>query len=214
MEPLDPQHLRISDTDRNKVAELLREAAGDGRIDLAELDERLEQAYAAKTYADLVPITVDLPAHHDATPVVRSAGVVNRAGTAGEATYATSFAMMSETRRSGVWDLGTLHTATAVMGSVVLDLRQARFPAGEVVINANAVMGSVEVIVDAHTAVRVDGVGIMGAFQEGRARVVPAIEPGGPSVRLRGVALMGSVEVKRKGPPGQLRRKLLGHGGS
>ena len=42
---------------------MLRQAAGDGRIDLAELDERLEATYAAKTYGELVPITVDLPVH-------------------------------------------------------------------------------------------------------------------------------------------------------
>ena len=40
-----------------RVAEL----TPDGRIDLEELDERLEATYAARTYADLVPITADLP---------------------------------------------------------------------------------------------------------------------------------------------------------
>ena len=63
--------LRVSDADRNKVADLLRDAAGEGRIDLDELEERLEATYAAKTYADLVPITHDLPAHPgDQTPAV------------------------------------------------------------------------------------------------------------------------------------------------
>src|SRR6478609_5892836 len=57
----DPTLMRISDAERHQVAEILRTAAGDGRIDLDELDERLEAAYAARTYADLVPITVDLP---------------------------------------------------------------------------------------------------------------------------------------------------------
>ena len=57
----DPDQLRISDADRHKVAEVLRDAAGEGRLDLDELDERLEATYAAKVYADLVPIVVDLP---------------------------------------------------------------------------------------------------------------------------------------------------------
>ncbi len=63
--PPDPSLLRISDSDRQKVAEVLRDAAGEGRIDLEELDERLELTWGAKTYADLVPITADLhlPAH-------------------------------------------------------------------------------------------------------------------------------------------------------
>src|SRR5512143_1948384 len=67
----DPAGMRISDAERHQVAEILREAAGEGRIDLEELDERLEATYAARTYADLVPITMDLPAHTDPrrTPV-------------------------------------------------------------------------------------------------------------------------------------------------
>ena len=63
LERPDPRQLRISDADRHQVAEILREAAGEGRLDLDELDERLEATYAARTYADLVPITADLPAH-------------------------------------------------------------------------------------------------------------------------------------------------------
>src|SRR3954452_10026799 len=59
----DPARLRISDAERHQVAEILREAAGEGRLDLEELDQRLEATYAARTYADLVPITFDLPAH-------------------------------------------------------------------------------------------------------------------------------------------------------
>ena len=61
MDTQDPSQLRISDDDRHKVAEVLREAAGEGRIDFDELDQRLEATYAARTYADLVPITLDLP---------------------------------------------------------------------------------------------------------------------------------------------------------
>src|ERR1700677_971578 len=57
----DPQHLRASDADRERIAEKVREAAGDGRLTMDELDERLDAVYAAKTYAELVPITHDLP---------------------------------------------------------------------------------------------------------------------------------------------------------
>ncbi|GAA2007247.1 DUF1707 SHOCT-like domain-containing protein [Nocardioides kribbensis] len=38
----DPMLLRISDAERHQVAEHLRRAAGEGRLDLEELDERLE----------------------------------------------------------------------------------------------------------------------------------------------------------------------------
>src|SRR6187402_1119782 len=64
----DPAQLRISDSERHQVAEILREAAGEGRLDMDELDQRLEATYAARTYADLVPITLDLPAHPHQRP--------------------------------------------------------------------------------------------------------------------------------------------------
>ena len=56
-----PDH-RASDAEREAVADRLRTAAGDGRLDPDELDERLTAAYAARTTAELVPLTADLPA--------------------------------------------------------------------------------------------------------------------------------------------------------
>jgi hypothetical protein len=205
LDPGDPRDLRISDSDRHRVAEVLREAAGDGRIDLEELDQRLEATYAAKTYGDLVPITLDLPAHTQPAPLVprppsvpSSLPARTPAGTS--PTWSASLGVMGETTRKGVWDVGHTHAATALMGSVVIDLREARFPDGEVVINANAVMGSVSVLVNAHTEVRVEGTGIMGSFTEVRAKVDAVLDQHSPLVRVRGIALMGSVDVRRKGP--------------
>ncbi|WP_188779064.1 DUF1707 SHOCT-like domain-containing protein [Marmoricola endophyticus] len=213
VDPVDPGSLRVSDADRHRVAEALREAAGEGRLDIDELEERLELAYAAKTYADLVPITLDLPGvrpteqlpEHLTAP--RPDRAPSRRTPAGaRSSYDTSVGIMGECKRVGEWDIGEHHHAFSMMGSVVLDLREARFPAGEVQIDASAIMGSVEVIVDETTDVRLDGVGIMGSYQEGRARVAPEIDSASPRIRLRGIALMGSVEVKRRGP----RKRLLG----
>jgi hypothetical protein len=58
--------MRASHEDRDRVVEQLRVAAGDGRLSSEELDERLERALSARTYADLVPLTADLPAGPDA----------------------------------------------------------------------------------------------------------------------------------------------------
>jgi hypothetical protein len=55
-----PEH-RASDADRDRVAEVLREAHAQGRIDSDELGERLDATYAARTYADLEAVTHDLP---------------------------------------------------------------------------------------------------------------------------------------------------------
>lgn len=53
--------LRVSDREREEVADQLREHAGDGRLDTAELSDRLEAAYAARTRKELAALTADLP---------------------------------------------------------------------------------------------------------------------------------------------------------
>ncbi|MFV2083341.1 DUF1707 SHOCT-like domain-containing protein [Micromonospora sp. LOL_021] len=53
--------MRAADADREAVAERLRNALSEGRLDLAEFDERLRRAYAAKTYGDLDGLLDDLP---------------------------------------------------------------------------------------------------------------------------------------------------------
>jgi hypothetical protein len=60
--------LRASHDDRDRVVELLRVSAGDGRLTAEELDERLEQAMTARTYGELARLVADLPAQ-GAVPV-------------------------------------------------------------------------------------------------------------------------------------------------
>jgi hypothetical protein len=206
----DPGRMRISDEERHRVAEVLRQAAGEGRLDLDELDERLQAAYDAKTYADLVPLTADLPVA-GAPPAPAPAPRPSIPAPTGSAIpHAGSLAIMSTTRRSGRWLVQDGHAAFALMGSVVLDLREAEFERGELTINASAVMGEVSVVVDAGTTVVGEGVGIMGEYTEQRAKVPFDPQRPGPVVRVRGLALMGSVHVQRKGAPGEGRRRLGG----
>jgi len=213
----DPARLRISDADRHQVAEVLRQAAGEGRIDLHELDERLEATYQAKTYGDLVPITADLPTRTTgALPVVPPAGapVVQPAGGGASmvpaTTYNSSVSFMSDCTRRGVWRIPEEHTAFSMMGSVTLDLREALFEAREVTITAVAIMAGIDVVVNPHTQVIVDGIGIMGDFSQSRDRVPAEIMPGSPVVRLKGLALMAGVNVQRKAMPGESRKRLGG----
>jgi DUF1707 SHOCT-like domain/2TM domain len=52
---------RASDADREAVVDQLRRHAADGRLDLDELEERTSAALAARTLAELGPLTADLP---------------------------------------------------------------------------------------------------------------------------------------------------------
>jgi hypothetical protein len=53
--------MRAADADRQFVADRLREALNEGRLDLAEYDDRLQKAYAARTYGELDGLLDDLP---------------------------------------------------------------------------------------------------------------------------------------------------------
>jgi hypothetical protein len=66
--------LRASHEDRDRVVELLRVSAGDGRLTADELDERLELAMTARTYGELAKLVADLPADGSvaSAPVARA----------------------------------------------------------------------------------------------------------------------------------------------
>ena len=197
--------LRISDDDRHQVAELLRRSAGEGRLDIEELEQRLDATYAAKTYGELFPITADLPvAAGTPTPVVPqpSSTIANR--------YDTSVAIMTGTDRTGVWEVGATHTALAVMGGIKIDLRNARFTAPETVIHAYGFWSGIDIFVNARTRVIVNGVGVMGTFDQGRDKVGAEIGPESPVVRVDGLALMAGINVQRRPMPGERRRRSLG----
>jgi hypothetical protein len=53
--------MRAGNADRERVVAQLNTAFSEGRLDVAELDERVAAAYAAKTLGELVPLTADLP---------------------------------------------------------------------------------------------------------------------------------------------------------
>jgi hypothetical protein len=62
LEGMGRDEMRAADADRQAVADQLKAALDEGRLDLHEYDERLQQAYAAKTYGELHPLLSDLPA--------------------------------------------------------------------------------------------------------------------------------------------------------
>jgi hypothetical protein len=202
----DPQHLRASDADRERVAEKLREAAGDGRLTMDELDERLDAVYAAKTYADLVPITRDLPdtgAGSVPAPSPSPSGDVRQYGA--DATSPTAIAILGGFCRKGDWVVPKTFNAFMFMGGGEIDMHEARFSEPQVSIHVVAIMGGCEITVPEDATVHVTGVGIMGAFEHS---VAGAGSQGGPVINVSGVALMGGVEVKRK-PPKKARREKL-----
>jgi Domain of unknown function (DUF1707) len=134
--------IRASDAEREAVVERLRVAAAEGRLTLGELTERTEAAYTATTRSELVPITADLPAE--------PASSATSMQPTGGADREWVVAVLGGTRRQGRWRVDRPLAAVAVIGDVVLDLRGAEVPHGEVDITATTFMGDVKVIGDSY----------------------------------------------------------------
>jgi hypothetical protein len=199
----DPQHLRASDADRERVADVLRQAAGDGRLTMDELDERLDAVYAAKTYAELAPITHDLPGSGVPVPAAPPGGDVRRYG--GEPSSHGAVAILGGFSRKGDWVVPKQFNVFCLMGGGEIDLREARFSDREVSIHIVAIMGGCEITVPEDATVRVTGIGIMGAFDHS----IPGSDsPDGPVITIGGLALMGGVDVKRRPLKAARRAKL------
>jgi hypothetical protein len=198
----DPTRLRISDDDRHKVAEVLREAAGEGRIDFEELDQRLDATYAARTYADLVPITLDLPVQGPTgLPSLPAAASTSSPVVAGGPAEEKHLTIMSGLERKGVWTVPARLTVTCFMGGADLDLREAQFAAREVVITIRAVMGGADIKVNPHTHVIMEGTAIMGGYSGPSDQTPAQLDANSPVVRIRGFAIMGGVSVSRRPAP-------------
>lgn len=196
-EPGDMRDMRASDADRERTANVLREAAGDGRLTMDELDERLDAVYAAKTYAELEPITRDLPdrgAASGAAPATAPVTARDPARFGGGAAEQHEVAIMSGFERRGDWTVPKDFTAVLVMGGATIDMRGARFAEREVAIHVVAIMSGCEIVVPEDATVRITGVGVMGFFDHsGRS----GGSPDGPVITIDGMAFMSGVGVKR-----------------
>src|SRR5580692_5178271 len=98
-QPADRRQLRVSDADREQAAEVLRQAAGDGRITFDELYQRLGAAYAARTTADL-PAPGQPP---PPGPLATAPGTFPAARIGGEPGSGMSVAILSGVDRGGTW---------------------------------------------------------------------------------------------------------------
>ncbi|MGZ5365961.1 MAG: DUF1707 SHOCT-like domain-containing protein [Mycobacterium sp.] len=178
--------MRAADTDRIQMAQLLSDAAAQGRLPLREYEDRLNRAYAAKTYEELDRLSADLP------------GAVTRGRTGGPVRPAPStllLAIMSGFERRGRWNVPRRLTTFALFGGGVVDLRYADFTSPDVEIHSYSIFGGQTILIPPEVNVDLRGVGVMGVFDQS---VSGDGSPGAPCVRIRGFSLWGRVGVKRK----------------
>ena len=198
-QPQNPTPLRIraGDADRQQALEVAQQAFSEGKLNLQEYQERSDALLSARYLDELMPLVADvLPAGGLAVPVasepVRSEGAPGVLVDPNAEGSSTSIALMGSNEKRGQWTIASSHYAGAVMGGVVLDLREATFTSDVTDIQAYAFWGGVEIIVPPNVQVDCDGFGLMGRF----AGPPLGARSAGPLVRVRGMAVMGGVEVK------------------
>ncbi|MEU4425619.1 DUF1707 domain-containing protein [Actinoplanes sp. NPDC024001] len=171
-----------SDGERERVAELLQQACGEGRLTLEEFSVRVGEVWAAESDAELARVTASLAP----TPLVGTSHTVEKVIT-----------VFSNTKRRGRWRLrsGRLGTYT-VFGSTNIDLRDLATGADVIEITGSCVFGELKILVPEGVEVDVTG---LRAFsnQETRLAPVPRL-PGTPEIRVRVTTWFSNVEVLSK----------------
>ncbi|MEU1665555.1 DUF1707 domain-containing protein [Streptomyces sparsogenes] len=200
--PASSAELRASDADRDRVADILREALAEGRLDPEEHAERIDATYRAKTVGELEPLVRDLPAAEAAGRAAGmspapGAGAGGRGPQGARALPATEnlVAVFGGAMRKGRWRVRRTTNVFALFGGVEIDLTEALFEQREIVINVSAVFGGVEIKVPENITLSGGGAGVFGGFD---IHGYEAQDPDAPVVVVRGFALFGGVEATRK----------------
>ncbi|HEY3253567.1 MAG TPA: LiaF domain-containing protein [Polyangiaceae bacterium] len=163
-------------------------------LGLEEFEERLNRAYAADAVPDLDALVSDLSP--ETLAIVFDAEVVPGANSAlvPLSPAPRAVAILGSVERRGQL-AARASGALAVLGSVVIDLRDVSMPAGVSTLQVSAVFGSVEIIVPPNLAVESAGASILGSF-EGIQRVPRDPDPDLPVLRVQGRAVFGSIEIR------------------
>jgi uncharacterized protein DUF1707 len=177
--------LRASHQDRERAAEIIRIAAGDGRLTADELDERLEKALTARTTSELTALTADLPA------VPGQPGAL----TAQPKDLVSIDCMGGNASRVGEWVVPRRMEIRATGGNVKLDFTQAVLTGPTLRIDAKVRGGNLVLVTRPGIEIDADGVATRG----GNLKVRPARGPKQPAVlrvELVGDAWGGNVVVR------------------
>ncbi|MEU5366714.1 DUF1707 domain-containing protein [Streptomyces sp. NPDC005925] len=192
-----PAELRASDAERDRVADILREALAEGRLTADEHAERVEGVLSAKTVGELEVFIRDLPAAHDRSPAPEWSPAPSRptAGAIPIDPDDSVVAVFSAATRKGRWRTGRRIHAYAVFGSVEIDLSEALFDHQQVVIQAMSVFGDIQIRVPENVSLRGMGGGVLGNFEVDN---LDSRDAQAPVVYVDGWAVLGNIEARPK----------------
>lgn len=189
-------HIRIGHAERDETIERLREAAGDGRLTVPELDERMEAAVAARTRADLRLILVDLLPPSEVEVAVNPAAVVARTGEPGWSWQdpLVFTARWDDVVRAGSWEVPPFLELHAVAANVKLNFIDAHVSVDRIDVVVAGGVGDVILIVG-------EGWGVdVSRLERGMGGVKSSVEPratrGRPTLMVRGQPRLGTVKAR------------------
>jgi Domain of unknown function (DUF1707) len=174
-----PEELRASHENRDRVVELLRVAAGDGRLTADELDERLEAALSARTYGELAALTTDLPR----APAAKPKDVVR------------IDCHSAHTRRDGRWTVPQRIEVRVGSGRVTLDFTEAVISWPSLQIDADVRSGCLTLVTRPGVVVDADDVAVRSGQVKVRAPYAAEV-PVALRVDISGKVGSGSIEAR------------------
>lgn len=181
--------LRVSDADRSGTLRRLHNAVALGLIDIEEFSERSALVAQARLHADLVALVGDLPG-----PGAIVTAATDRVELRG---------VMGSLKRQGEWVVPTRLALVRRVGSIDLDLTQARFAGSMVVIELDLKFSSLELRLPEGASASIDDVEV--AVGSARDHRKDAPGEGNPHVILTGRVQFGSVDIR--GPRRTWRRR-------
>ena len=189
---------------RDAVIARLREHYAQDHLDTPEFERRVEQAERATSPTELDRVLHGLPA----LPAEVETALVP-AETASGSRAVSVWAALGTVNRQGRWKVPPRVRLRAVMATITVDLSDAELPQKEVVVDCQAWGGTIVLLVDERVAVSSQGSAVLGRFdaveQPARSR------RDARRIRIRGLAVMGRVEVvvrRREGPLQALGARL------
>ncbi|MEV4167234.1 DUF1707 SHOCT-like domain-containing protein [Nonomuraea dietziae] len=190
----DHREVRASDHDRDRVAEVLRVAVGEGRITLEEFNERVDRTYSARTLGELDEVVADLPGPGALSEPTRAAPLPVPVGGDTLLLHTTS----GRVGQAGRWSVPPYLSAKAGRwGKVRIDFTSADCPHREVLLDIEITswFGDIVVVVPRGWVVRDEEVvrRWMGAVYN---RPPVPLAPDGVTVRLTGYVQTGDVWVR------------------
>ena len=189
---------------RQKAIDALCEHFANDALSVEEFERRVDLAHKAESTAALRKLLADLPTGdlpikaEDSNPL---APAPFQASVPASRVKERGFvlAVLGGVGRKGRWIPARQTYAVSLLGGVELDFREALLPPGVTDVWIFTALGGAEIIVPPGLTVESDGVAILGGFEH-REEAMLNTDPDAPVLRVRGLALLGGVEVSHRYP--------------